>query len=101
MCTCQAKVDTGKANLREALFRPVLNGAFVTQGGSRSIGIEEADIVIQESRDIIGMSQIKVEIELFFDPAVKGFDNWVICGSSPSRHRAKYVIIMMGLAKSL
>ena len=45
--------------------------------------MREADIVIQESRDIIGMSQIKVEIELFFDPAIKGFHNWVICGSTP------------------
>ena len=47
------------------------------------------------------MGQIEVKIEFFLDPAVKGFNNWVICGSTPSRHRAKYVIIMVGLAKSL
>mgnify|MGYP001188592363 CR=1 FL=1 len=40
-------------------------------------------------------------VEFLLDPAVQGFHNWVICGSPPSRHRAKYVIIMVGLAKSL
>ena len=99
-CTCQAKVDTGKANLREALFGPVLKRAFVTQGGGRAMAIEEMDIVIQESRNVVGMGQIEVKIELFLNPTVKGLNNWVICGSSPSRHRAKYVIIMVGLAKS-
>ena len=54
-CTCQAKVDTGKANLREALFGPVLKRAFVTQGGGRAMAIEEMDIVIQESRNVVGM----------------------------------------------
>ena len=55
MCTCQAKVDTGKANLREALFGPVLKRAFVTQGGGKAMAIEEMDIVIQESRNVVGM----------------------------------------------
>lgn len=54
-CTCQAKVDTGKANLREALFGPVRKRAFVTQGGGRAMAIEEMDIVIQESRNVVGM----------------------------------------------
>ena len=65
MGTCQAKVDTGKVNLREALFGPVLNRAFVTQGGGRAMAIEEMDIVIQESRNVVGMGQIKVKIEFF------------------------------------
>ena len=89
-----------KGNSAKAPFSPVLNGAFIAQSSSRTIVIEEVDIAFQQRRDILGMGQIEVEIEFFFDPAVKGLDNRVVCGSSPSRHRAKYVIIMVGLAKS-
>lgn len=35
-----------KANLEEAPFGPVLNGAFIAQGGSGTIVIEEVDIGI-------------------------------------------------------
>lgn len=87
-------------NLSKALFGSVLNGAFVSQSGSRTRIIEELDIGVQESGNITGMGQVEVKIELFLDPTVKCLNNWVICGSSPSRHRAKYVIIMVGLAKS-
>ena len=99
-CTCQAKVDTGKANLREALFGPVLKRAFVTQGGGRAMAIEEMDIVIQESRNVVGMGQIEVKIEFFLHPAIQSLYNGIVRGSSPSRHRTKYVIIVVGLAKS-
>ena len=47
------------------------------------------------------MVQIKVQVKLLFHPAVKRLNNWVICWSSPSRHGTKYVILAMGLAKSL
>ena len=39
----------------EALFGPVLNRAFVAQSGGRTMTIEEMDIVIQESRNVVGM----------------------------------------------
>ena len=32
--------------------------------------IEEMDVRIQEGRDILSMSQIKVEKEFFLDPAI-------------------------------
>ena len=44
VCTCQVKVDTEKANLLKALFGPVLNRAFVTQGSSWTRIIEELDV---------------------------------------------------------
>ena len=65
--------------------------------------IKKVNIGVEKRRNIMGVGQIKVKIKFFLDPAVKGLNNWVICGSSPSRHGTKYVkyvIIVVGLAKS-
>ncbi len=49
----------------------------------------------------MGVGQIKVKIEFFLHPAIQSLDNRIVRGSSPSRHRAKYVIIVVGLVKAL
>ena len=47
------------------------------------------------------MSQIEVEIKLILNPAIQRLNNWIVCWSSTSRHGTQYVILTMGLAKSL
>lgn len=47
------------------------------------------------------MCKVEVEIEFIFHPAIESLNNWVVCWSSPSRHGTKYVILTVGLAKSL
>lgn len=34
-------------------------------------------VVIQESRNVVGMSEAEFQIQFFLDPVVKGFKNWV------------------------
>ena len=63
--------------------------------------IEEENILIQKGRNILSMVKIEVQIEFFLHPPVQCLNNWVICRSSPSRHGTKYVIMAVGLAKSL
>ena len=48
----------------------------------------------------MGVGQIEVKIEFFLYPAIQSLYNGIVRGSSPSRHGTKYVIIVMGLAKS-
>ena len=45
--------------------------------------------------------KVEVKEEFVLDPAVESLNNWIICRSSPSRHGTKYVILCVGLAKSL
>ena len=89
-----------KGKLTEAPFGLVLNGASVAQSSGRTAIVEKVHIGFEKRRNIIGVGQIKVKIELFLHPAIQRFYNGIVGGSSPSRHGAKYVIIMMGLAKS-
>ena len=63
--------------------------------------VEEENILIQERRNVLCMGKIEVEIEFFLHPTVQSLNNWIICRSSPSRHGTKYVIMAVGLAKSL
>ena len=84
--TWQEKVDTKKAQLSKALFGLVLNWAFVAQGGSRTVIVEEINILIEQIRKVLRCSQSEVEIQFFLDPSIKRFNYWVICWSSPSRH---------------
>ena len=34
-------------------------------------------VVIQESRNVVGISEAKVQIQFSFDPVVKGLKTWV------------------------
>ena len=77
-----------------------LNGAFVAQGSGRTVVIKEVHISVEKRRNIMGVGQIKVKIEFFLHPAIQRLYNRIVRGSSPSRHGTKYVIIVMGLAKS-
>ena len=63
--------------------------------------VEVEDILFQQCWDIQCLIKIEVEIQFFLHPAIERFNNWVICWSSPSRHGTKYVILVVGLAKSL
>lgn len=94
MCTCQVKVDTLKAQ-----FGLVPDWAFIAQSGSRTTGIEKLNISIEQSRNVVGVFQVVIQVELFFNPTVKSFDDWIISWGAPSRHRANYVILHMSLAK--
>lgn len=89
-----------KAQLTEAQFGPVLNWASIAQSSSQTAVIEEVDVGVQQSWNIFCVGQIEVEEQFFFDPSVQSFYDRVICWSSYSRHGAKYVIILVGLAKS-
>lgn len=37
----------------------------------------EAVVVIQESRNVVGINEAKVQIQFFLDPVVKGLKTWV------------------------
>ena len=37
----------------------------------------EPVVVIQESRNVVGISEAKVQIQFFLDPVVKGLKTWV------------------------
>ena len=63
--------------------------------------IEELDMVVQESGNVVRMVQVEIQIQFFLDPAVEGLHNWIICGRPPWRHGAQYTIIMIGLTKNL
>ncbi len=89
-----------KAQLTEAQFGPVLNWASIAQSSSQTAVVEEVDVGVQQSWNIFCVGQIEVEEQFFFDPSVQSFYDRVICWSSYSRHGAKYVIILVGLAKS-
>ena len=89
-----------KAQLTEAQFGPVLNWASIAQSSSQTAVIEEVDVGVQQSWNIFCVGQIEVEEQFFFDPSVQSFYDRVICWSSYSRHGAKYVIILVGLAKA-
>ena len=67
----------------------------------KTLIIEVINILIQKFRDILCMSQIEVEIKLILNPAIQRLNNWIVCWSSTSRHGTQYVILTMGLAKSL
>ena len=88
------------AQLTEAQFGPVLNWASIAQSSSQTAVIEEVDVGVQQSWNIFCVGQIEVEEQFFFDPSVQSFYDRVICWSSYSRHGAKYVIILVGLAKA-
>ena len=77
-----------------------LNGASVTQCSGRTVVIKKVYISIEKRRNIMGVGQIEVKIEFFLHPAIQSLYNGIVRGSSPSRHGTKYVIIVMGLAKS-
>ena len=94
------KVDTKKEYLSEAPFGFELNGASVAQGSGRTVVIEKEHISVEKRWNIKGVGQIKVKIEFFLYPAIQSLYNGIVRGSSPSRHGAKYVIIVVGLAKS-
>ncbi len=70
ICICQAKVDSEKEQLGKAQFGLVLNWAFVTQGGVPPPVVEVKDILIQESRNVLSVVKIEVQIEFFFHPTV-------------------------------
>ena len=63
--------------------------------------VEVENMLFQQLWDIYRLLKIEVEIQFLLHPAIERLNNWVICWSSPSRHGAKYVILVMGLAKSL
>ena len=101
LCTCQEKVDSKKEWSRKAQFGSVLNWAFVAQSGVPPPVVEVGYILVQEDGNILSMVKIEIKIEFFLHPTVQSLNNWIICRSSPSRHGAKYVIMAVGLAKSL
>ena len=47
------------------------------------------------------MVQIEVEIEFVLDPAIQSFNNRIVSRGSTTRHGTQYVILIMGLGKSL
>ena len=63
--------------------------------------VEVEDILFQQCRDIHRLIKIEVEVQFFLHPAIERLNNGVICWRSPSRHGTKYVILVVGLAKSL
>lgn len=66
----------------------------------RTVVIKKVHISIEKRLNIMGVGQIEVKIEFFLHPAIQSLYNGIVRGSSPSRHGTKYVIIVMGLAKS-
>ncbi len=73
---------------------------FYSPSSSQTAVVEEVDVGVQQSWNIFCVGQIEVEEQFFFDPSVQSFYDRVICWSSYSRHGAKYVIILVGLAKA-
>ena len=63
--------------------------------------IEVVNILIQEIWYILCMAQIEIEIKFVLNPAIESFNNRIVRWSSSSRHGTQYVILTMGLAKSL
>ena len=86
---------------QKAQFGLVLNWAFVTQSSMKAVIIEVANIPVQQFGDILRMTQIEIEIKLVLNPAIQCLNNRIVCWSSASRHGTQYVILTMGLAKSL
>ena len=85
----------------EAQFGFVLNWAFVAQRGGGAEMVEVKDVIIKEGGNIFSGRQTEVKKEFRLHPAIQCFDNRVIRWSSPSRHGTKYVIMSVGLSKSL
>ena len=67
----------------------------------KTLVVKVENILIQKFRDILRMTQIEVEIKFILDPAIQCLNNRIVRWSSASRHRTQYVILTMGLAKSL
>ena len=67
----------------------------------KTLVVKVENILIQKFRNILRMIQIEVEIKLVLNPAIQSFNNRIICWRSSSRHGTQYVILTMGLAKSL
>ena len=85
----------------KAQFGLVLNWAFVTQRSMESVIVEIENILVQKFRDVPRVPQIEIEIEFILYPAIQGFNDRIVSWSSSSRHGSQYVILTMGLAKSL
>ena len=67
----------------------------------KTLIIEIVNILIQKFWNILRMTQIEVEIKFVLNPAIQRLNNGIVRWSSSSRHGAQYVILTMGLAKSL
>lgn len=57
--------------------------------------VEICHKAIKRAEEIIRVSQIEVQIELFLDPTVKSFNDRIVCWRSGARHRPGYDIIGM------
>ena len=67
----------------------------------KTVVVEVMHVLVQQRRNIFGVGKAIVQIQFILHPTVEGFNNWIICWSSYSRHGTKYVIMAVGLAKSL
>ena len=67
----------------------------------KTLVVKVENILIKKFWNILCVTQIEVKIKLVLNPAIQGFNNRIICWSSSSRHGTQYVILTMGLAKSL
>ena len=72
-----------KSGSREASFGSKLDGAFVVQRSGTTVIIEEKDIGVQKSRNILRIGQIKIEVKLFLYPAIERLDDRIVRRRAP------------------
>ena len=70
----------------EALIESKLGRAFIVEFIHRSLKIVVTNIFIDEVFDAVSVIELVVRFDLRLDPAVHGFDDRIIRGSSCSRH---------------